>query len=87
MQTFGKGVTVPPVAGRRGGMPGEGNYISLYGKTLCKNTESFLWRVAVDARQTLHLQEIQLLVKMTVRKGRHGFVYFGRHFPPKSLSR
>jgi len=36
---------------------------------------SKLIRVVVDARRTPHLQEIQLLVKITIRKGRRGFVY------------
>ena len=35
------------------------------------------WRVVVDEMRTLYPQEIPLLVKTTIRKGRRGFVYLG----------
>lgn len=44
-----------------------------------------IWRVVVDGRRTPHLQEIQLLVKTTIRKGRRGFVCLG-HPLPNSLT-
>ena len=34
-----------------------------------------LKRVVMDGSRTLYPQEIQLLVKTTIRKGRRGFVY------------
>ena len=40
-------------------------------------TEAEKQRVVVDAGRTLRHQEIQLLVKTTIRKGRRGFIYFG----------
>lgn len=39
------------------------------------------WRRVVDGRRTLYHQEIRLLVKMTIRKGRRVFIYLDPAVP------
>jgi len=35
------------------------------------------WLPELDTRRTPQLQEVHLLVKMTVRRFKHGFIYLG----------